>query len=432
MSLFSFLNKKKKQIDLPTNAKLNEVPCPITIAEMYELHNHFGKFVKLEIDELKNFDIFMLRYHQQIPFNREVVEKESASILAKPLTELRYSAERGDILVKIEPISVISAKSYEEYHYIYGILRRCPPMAKEDYILTNAFITLSDTHLEIVAKELKKQGMFEYTTLEDGTVSIYNFVSDSAENLVIPEMIGGRIVSAISKSAFHGNQTIKTLTIPDTVKRLDYGAFCGCDNLENVFLGDGVETMNVAFDVCQGLQKVLIGKSLSELGRSFHNCHGLTAFEIDPNNSQLCAIDGVLFSKDKTVLMSCPCGKKGKYIIPQGTRVIRENAFENTDLEEIVVANTVEKIEYDAIEDCFEGKIIVEQGSYAQQYFYEEYEDEYNLVVLNKPQEEKLSTPTIIEVDQAEKLFCRRCGTQLPLDSDFCFKCGTKVETGTL
>ena len=28
-----------------------------------------------------------------------------------------------------------------------------------------------------------------------------------------------------------------------------------------------------------------------------------------------------------------------------------------------------------------------------------------------------------------EKLFCRKCGTQLPLDSIFCNKCGTKVET---
>lgn len=43
--------------------------------------------------------------------------------------------------------------------------------------------------------------------------------------------------------------------------------------------------------------------------------------------------------------------------------------------------------------------------------------------------------PIVIEsenesiLDQPEeKLFCRKCGTQLPLDSHFCFKCGTKVE----
>lgn len=420
------ITKKETNHSIPANTK--EVLQPITITEMHHLHNHFGKFVKLEIDGLDNFDTFMLRYHQQLPFYREASEEQSASILAKPLTELTYSTERGDIWVKIEPISVIPARSYEECHYIYGILRRSPPLEKADYILTNAFIALSDSHLEIVEKAIKHQSAFEYRTLEDGTISVYNFVSDFDENLVIPETIDGKIVSAISQSAFSGNQTLKTLTIPNTVKRFDYGAFCGCDNLESVFLGDGVETMNVAFDVCQGLKKVLIGKSLSEVGRSFHNCHALTAFEIDPDNSQLCTIDGVLFSKNKRVLVYCPCGKKGKYTIPQGTKVISENAFENTDLEEIVIPDTVEEIGYDAIEDYFDGKIVVEHGSYAQQYFSDEFDGECDLVVLNVPQKEDTLTATIIETTQAEKLFCRRCGTQLPLDSDFCFKCGTKVE----
>ena len=127
-------------------------------------------------------------------------------------------------------------------------------------------------------------------------------------------------------------------------------------------------------------------------------------------------------------MVYCPCGKKGKYTIPQGTKVISENAFENTDLEEIVIPDTVEEIGYDAIEDYFDGKIVVEHGSYAQQYFSDEFDGECDLVVLNVPQKEDTLTATIIETTQAEKLFCRRCGTQLPLDSDFCFKCGTKVE----
>lgn len=432
MGLFDFFKKKQPIAGRTIPANTKEVLQPITITEIHHLHNHFGKFVKLEIDGLDNFDTFMLRHHQQLPFYREASEEQSASILAKPLTELTYSTERGDIWVKIEPVSVIPAKSYEECHYIYGILRRSPPLEKADYILTNAFIALSDSQLEIVERAIKHQGVFEYRTLEDGTISVYNFVSVFVENLVIPETIDGKIVSAISQSAFSGNQTLKTLTIPNTVKRFDYGAFCGCDNLESVFLGDGVETMNVAFDVCQGLKKVLIGKSLSEVGRSFHNCHALTTFEIDPDNSQLCTIDGVLFSKDKTALVYCPCGKKGKYIIPQGTKIIRENAFENTDLEEIVIPDTVEEIEYDAIEDYFNGKIVVEHGSYAQQYFNDEFDGECDLIVFNVPQKEDISTSRGIETDQAEKLFCRRCGTQLPLDSDFCFKCGTKVEKEVL
>jgi ribosomal protein L40E len=32
-------------------------------------------------------------------------------------------------------------------------------------------------------------------------------------------------------------------------------------------------------------------------------------------------------------------------------------------------------------------------------------------------------------VEEAERLFCRKCGTQLLTDSVYCNKCGTKVET---
>ena len=73
----------------------------------------------------------------------------------------------------------------------------------------------------------------------------------------------------------------------------------------------------------------------------------------------------------------------------------------------------------------YECEIVIEQGSYAQQYFQEYKEDYYNVVVLDKqPTKEK---SVLMDTDVVNKLFCRRCGAQLPLDSEFCFKCGTKV-----
>ncbi len=435
-------NTPKTTPELPVSKSL---PQAVPVTDIHQLSNHYGEFVKIAINGLENENTFRLRHPD---LSRAVSEVEAKSILAKPLTELGYTTMRGTIFVKVEPISVIPSKSYEDNHYIYGILRRKP---NEHYVLTNAFITAPDSHLQIIVQALSSQGMFEYSTLDDGTISIFNFTSDSLENLEIPEKIDGKVVTAISRDAFANNQVIKSLKVPDTVKTIDYGAFCSCNNLESVVLGDGVETLNVAFDVCKELKNVYIGKAVSKVNDSFHNCHKISAFEVSSDSEHLCVIDGVLFSKDKTVLIRCPCGKKGKYTIPVGTKVIGENAFETTGLEEIVISNTVERIEFDAFawaydikkltipssvveieydaittgNGDFEGEITVEQGSYAQQYFEDFYED-YKLVILDKPKmtDATVSTP----ISKTDRLFCRRCGSQLPLDSVFCFKCGTKVD----
>lgn len=432
------------------SARSKDFPQAITVTDIYDLKNHFGKFVKLAIDGLENLDTFRLRT-ADLP--HLIPEEITKSILAKPLKELRYPILRGAFVVEIEPISSITAKSYEDNHYIFGILRK-----KENghFLLTNAYITSLDTNLQIVERELNAQETFEYTILDDGTLSVFDFVSSSVENVEIPERINGKTVSAISRDAFPENQTIQSLTISKTVKRIDCCAFTRCNKLETVFLGDGVETLDTAFDVCEELKKVHIGKALSNVVDSFHNCHKLVAFDIDPENEHLCVIDGVLFSKDKTVLVFCPCGRTGKYIVPYGTKIIGESAFENTDLEEVVLPDTVEEIEYNAfawagnikrlvipssVKDIaydaitggfgdFEGEIVIERGSCAQQYFQDCYDtDSYKLVVLDKIPTEA-SVPTAKE--KTETLFCRYCGTQLPLDSHFCFKCGTKVEDNVI
>ena len=309
---------------------------------------------------------------------------------------------------------------------------------------------------------MEKCGVFKYSVLDDGTISLLDFASDSIENLEIPEKIDGKVVSTISRGAFGVNKKIKTVKIPHTVKRIEEGAFSFCDKLESVEIGDGVETINSSFINCRGLKKVCIGKALTGIGSSFQCCYNNKMFVVDPDNKYLCSIDGILFSKDRTVLIFCPCGKEGKYVIPPGTKMIGKSAFECTRLNEIVISNTVEKIESRALGDgpsCslivpssvkdialdaislgkgvggFEGELVVEQDSYAYDFFYSQrtnhpiFGDEchWMLVVVKDLFKDSpiIPNPSM----QNDKLFCRHCGQQLPLDSNFCFKCGTKVET---
>jgi F420-0:gamma-glutamyl ligase-like protein len=53
----------------------------------------------------------------------------------------------------------------------------------------------------------------------------------------------------------------------------------------------------------------------------------LTAINVNAGNAHYSSADGVLFNRDKTVLITCPAGKTGNYAIPRSVTAICEYAF---------------------------------------------------------------------------------------------------------
>ena len=111
---------------------------------------------------------------------------------------------------------------------------------------------------------------YTYTENEDGTVTITSYTGD-AEELVIPDKIDGKTVSAIDSGIFSplngGNKTIKKITVPGSVKTIGEEAFACADALEEVYIEDGVtEIGNAAFASCINLKKITIPKSVTKIG----------------------------------------------------------------------------------------------------------------------------------------------------------------------
>ena len=56
---------------------------------------------------------------------------------------------------------------------------------------------------------------------------------------------------------------------------------------------------------------------------TFSYCYNLEKIEVDPKNARFCSEDGVLFSKDKKELLTCPAGKTDKiYKVPDEVKKI--------------------------------------------------------------------------------------------------------------
>lgn len=87
---------------------------------------------------------------------------------------------------------------------------------------------------------------------------------------------------------------------------------------EEVRIPDSVKSIgDAAFRRCGGVVSIHIPKSVTTIGEdAFSWCENLRSISVDPQNTCFCAIDGVLYSKDKTVLIRYPRGKAARLRYP--------------------------------------------------------------------------------------------------------------------
>ncbi|MBQ7125276.1 MAG: leucine-rich repeat domain-containing protein [Clostridia bacterium] len=108
------------------------------------------------------------------------------------------------------------------------------------------------------------------------TITGYSGVESS---IVFPSEIDGAPVTAIAENAFQGFLYLKKIVIPKSIKTIDF-AFVSCTDLEYVFIGSGVTSMNGAFRGCTSLKTVAGGNNAEYLDESFYNCSSLEACTI--------------------------------------------------------------------------------------------------------------------------------------------------------
>ena len=110
-----------------------------------------------------------------------------------------------------------------------------------------------------------------------------------------------------------------------------------------------------AFRNCSTLISISIPKSVIEIGNSaFELCSSLTRIYVDENNANFSSDSyGVLFDKQKTVLMKAPLAISGAYVIPESVTTIKENAFFYCrNLKSVVIPGSVSTIEGWAFQLC--------------------------------------------------------------------------------
>ncbi len=168
-------------------------------------------------------------------------------------------------------------------------------------------------------------------------------------------------VTSIEIGAFLFCSKLSSITIPGTVLTIGYGAFSFCTGLTSVTITQGVKTIaNGAFEFCSNIETINIPKSVTSLeidvaNRSFcYGCSKLKSISVDADNANYSSQDGVLFDKNKKVLLKYPEGKTDTtYTIPSTVNTIGEFAFYHvTNLKRVILPNSVTEIANYAFYTC--------------------------------------------------------------------------------
>ena len=104
---------------------------------------------------------------------------------------------------------------------------------------------------------------------------------------------------------------------------------------------------------CRGLASVTFPTAVTTIGSEGFYCFDLQSIVVAEGNMSYSSSEGVLFNKDKTVLIQCPRGKSGAYVIPSSVAAIGDYAFDNcTGLTSIIIPESVITIEEGAFYYC--------------------------------------------------------------------------------
>ncbi len=183
-------------------------------------------------------------------------------------------------------------------------------------------------------------------------------------------------VTVLPKNCFNSCIALTSIDIPGTVKTIGMNAFGGCTAATSITLGEGVESIGITAFSSSQITGVTIPASVTSLSPdAFNGSNSLAAFTVDEGNPNYSSVSGVLYNKEKTVLLRCPPGKTGSCLvaltcteiadnscencmqltgiaIPSSVTRIGNNAFQNSGLTSITIPESVTELGNGALQSC--------------------------------------------------------------------------------
>ena len=154
-------------------------------------------------------------------------------------------------------------------------------------------------------------------------------LKEELERVVIP-----RGIREIATDAFIGCEELREVVLPEGLEEIEPYAFANFPDVGCIRLPSSLRRISArAFEKCK-IRKVIISEGVEEIAPdAFLNCY-VENYIVHPDNPCYSSEDGMLFNKDKTILLAHPCildyrgvDDDPSLILPEGVEAISEYAF---------------------------------------------------------------------------------------------------------
>jgi len=305
---------------------------------------------------------------------------DDATNLTARVTNIKWQVLEGDVWMDMP---YVVSQTATEIHMRYIVETECAirdtsmniilPLTPEPCLIASGTCGTNLTWTLTCDSVLTISGtgaMWDYLNPSDEPWYSYR---SSITSLVIEDN-----VTSISWN-FRGLTGLTSVVIGNSITNIGSGAFEGCTGLSSLTIGNHVTSIGTAaFYQCLGLTSIEIPNSVTSIGNhAFWNCFYVTSpiyihnnvtnigadafgacsipsFEVNSDNSNYCAVDGVLFDKTKHTLIQYPGGNpRTEYTIPETVTSIEYRAFEGAELlTSITIGNNVTSIGNEAFSFC--------------------------------------------------------------------------------
>ena len=186
-----------------------------------------------------------------------------------------------------------------------------------------------------------------YEVSADGEYATVTDYDGVASRVSIAKEYQGVPVTNIGEYAFIGNRNIKEIVLPDTIIRIEEGAFSD-SSLEYITLPDSVNTIETyAFMDCYDLGKFEISKNVETIGAGAFVGTVNLRLSVHNENQHFKYEENVLYSKDGTVLYwyNEISTLQTSFVIPNTVKIIEREAFvECRWLKQLTISSSVIEI----------------------------------------------------------------------------------------
>ena len=195
--------------------------------------------------------------------------------------------------------------------------------------------------MPVSAAEVGYGNLYFIVNNEENTAQLSTY-NGTDTNVVIPDEVYGYKVTSIAPRVFYENNTIETISIPDTVDTIGLYAFAFCSKLQSVTLGENVTNLgDSVFLGCNSLESAQINCNIEKLPRgTFEKCSSLNDVTLSDTISEI----------GNTAFMDCASLE----ILP--INMITQygsNCFLGTGVTKVDVADGVTNIPWMCFANCY-------------------------------------------------------------------------------